>query len=204
MPLFATISTYVGQICTDTMPRHWASTSCVCSGKCRLKCRQCARDTWNWYESGAGKKPRCIAFLHWRWAIFASSLWLLPLLLSSPSSHSALCAWPVLLHSCSRKRPIQKAANDWMNMQNIFTHFASEKKRLNPMPAFELQNHLTCSTNFAVQQHTHTRWIFKKEKEAMEQENACRWQHQPISWHWIDQRSVNMHNSEEQKTVNTK
>lgn len=90
---------------------------------------------------------------------------------------------------------------EWLNEHAKHFHtFLSEKKkqRINPMAAFELQNHLTCSTNFAVQQHqkntySHTHWIFKKEEEAMEQENACRWQNIKISWHWIDQRSVNMH-----------
>lgn len=79
MPLFATISTYVGRICTDTMPQHWAI---LCE---YMVCAQ-EKAAWNVdnvhaireIDTRMGRQKSGV--LHFRtgwWVIFASSLWLL-------------------------------------------------------------------------------------------------------------------------------
>lgn len=101
------------------------------------------RDMWNWYPVW-----RTLHFHHhqnWLWAIYASSC------------------------SCYLSEKTNRAANDWMKMQNIFSHIQT-----NPVA---ISN---CMRRFCLKKNTHTLMVEKVSGKMHVDGNI------KTLWHWID------------------
>lgn len=175
MPLFATISTYVCRIynaptLSDIMRAHSVREKAA----------------WNVYSAHAIREidtrtSRQKAV----YCIFALAMGDICIIIMAVvvAIVITIALMPVCVYSWCCCSALSEKANskscEWLNEHAKHFHTFLQKNK--PNGSLRAANHLTCSTNFAVQREKKKHWIFKKEEEkAIEQENACRWQHQNI------------------------